>query len=638
MNAPLRTAPGWLPVALSLLACSFAAFWVADGVAPWNAEQSNVWHHYEYMTEGFLAGHLYLSVEPPPELLALKDPYDPATNARYRLWDASLYHGKYYLYYGPAPAIVLMVPWRLLTGHMLPQRLAVAVFAVGGLAGLALLLLEVRRSCFPRLSGTMLGLVLVVAFHAAWLPVILRRPGFWEMPIVSATAFLWWALYFLWKYRDSGRGSWAVATGLALMLMIGCRVTNVFEAGVILLLLAPFADAGRPRKWGAACAAAGIVAAGGVALLLYNHARFGRWLDFGQSHMLWGMDYRGAGWFDPSYIPFNMWTYLMAMPDLGPYFPFVHASWPASFPAGYLGTEAMFGARFAMPVHLVGLLGLAWAWRRRAAPATRGSALVLGAAACSSLLAGCVLFCFKGQCSRYIAELFAGWTLVTSVGLMAVFGSEGAERFPRWARLLCAGVACWTFACVWLASAEFRGFMRQTNPGTYRALAHALDYPSEWWLREKAIRFAPIDIVVRVPPSAPFSRTILVASGYPEKVNQLALARVDSGHVRLILNGNEDSVLETGPLETPSGVLRVRLSAPWLYPPPEHPYWDRYADASRRLELQTLFSLALGSAEYSAHSTHSFDASGFVPAVLGARDSGPGSPFVESVSLAATGP
>jgi hypothetical protein len=73
----------------------------------------NAWHHYEYLAEGFLRGHTYLPVEPDPRLLQLSDPYDPVANRPYRLWDASLYHGRYYLYYGPAPAITLMLPWRL---------------------------------------------------------------------------------------------------------------------------------------------------------------------------------------------------------------------------------------------------------------------------------------------------------------------------------------------------------------------------------------------------------------------------------------------------------------------------------------------------------------------------------------------
>jgi hypothetical protein len=531
---------------LAFLACAASVFWIVGGVAPWSGANSNVWHHYEYMAEGFVRGHTYLSVDPDPGLMKLKDPYEPAANAKIRLWDASLYRGRYYLYYGPTPAIALMVPWRIITGHMIQQRTAVAAFATAGLAGLALLLWEVRRRHFPGLSAAALGAILVVAFHAAWLPVTLRRPGVWELPIVSAAACLWWALYFLWKFRDTGgKARWAAATGAALALLIGCRVTFVFEAGaVLLLLLVPFGGRATPR-WGAAATAAALVASAGVGLLAYNWERFGRLLEFGQSFQLWGLDARKGPFFSPSFIPFNAWAYLLSVPRVGPFFPFVHAMWSERIPAGYLSYEEMYGAAFAMPVHLAGVLALVWAWRNRGDPQCRGAGLTLAGAACASALAGAILFCWLGACSRYIVELFAGWTVATSAGMMVAFGSGGTGRLWRLARAAAAAAACWTVACVWLASAEFRGFMKQTNPATYAAVGRALDYPSLWWIRLRGIRFAPLDLDVRIPPGAPPGETVLLASGYPEKVNQLVLDRLDKGHARLILTGNEDSVLET---------------------------------------------------------------------------------------------
>jgi hypothetical protein len=617
---------------LSFGICAASVFWIADGVAPWDVDTHNVWHHYEYLAEGFASGHTYLSLEPPQELLNLKDPYDPAANLKYRLWDASLFRGKYYLYYGPAPALALMVPWRIATGHMLPQRFAVAIFAAAGLAALALLLWDVRQRCFPGLSGPALGAILITAFHATWLPVVVRRPAFWELPIVSAAACLWWALYFLWKFRDSGgRTRWAAAVGVSLALLIGCRVNCLFVAGAILLfLLVPF---GSPRatKWGAAAAAAAFVTAAGLALLAYNWARFGSFVEFGRSYQLWGRDERGLPFLQPSFIPFNAWTYLLSLPNVGPYFPFLHGTWPSWFPKGYVGYEEMYGASFAMPVHLAGIAALAWAWRSRTISQFRAAGIALAAAVCSSALAGAILFCWLGACSRYITELFAGWVIATSLGMMVVFGSVGPARFGRLARLATAAAACWTIACVWLASAEFRGFMKQTNPRTYAAVAHALDYPSQWWIELRGIHFAPVDITVRIPDPSSRSETVLVASGFPERLNQLIIRPVDDTHVQLILNSNWFSVLEAPALPVRGGRLELRLSAPWLYPPSEHPFWDRVGDQARRTELGTLFSLQVGPDIYSTHSVHRFDPSGFEPTVLDSSHAGQGTPYVESL-------
>lgn len=625
---------------LSAALCAMLIFRVANNVAPWDVERSSVWHHFEYLTEGFMRGHTYLSVEPSPELLKLKDPYDPTANEKVRLWDASLYQGKYYLYYGPGPVLALMLPWRLLTGHMLPQRLAVALFATASLVGLACLIFEVRRRHFPKLSALQSGAILAVAFHASWLPIVLRRPGVWELPIISAEAFLWWSIYFLWKFRDTGgRLAWAMATGASLALMIACRANNLFEAGLVLLLLAPFSFAGarRPPGWMPFVGAAAIVCAGGVALLAYNWCRFGSWHEFGQSYMLSGRDQRSGGYIHFDYIPFNMWSYLLARPEVGPYFPFLHAAWPESFPRGYLGYEAMYGALFAMPVQLAGFAALSWAWRSRADASTRATGIAIAAAVGSSVFAAAFLFCWQGACSRYIEELFAGWTVVSSLGLMVIYAGEGAFQSRRLIRSLARAASCWTIVCVWLASAEFRGFMRQTNPKTYITIAHALDYPSEWWIRAKGIHFGPADLDVRLPAGPSRGETVLLATGFPEKVNQLVVDRIDADHVRLILNGNEDSVFETPRITTPTDRMHIRLSAPWLYPPPEHPYWDRFSDPSQCLELQTRFSLELGKIVYQTHSTHYFDASGFVPAVQEANGPSPATPYVESFGPAGPG-
>jgi len=618
---------------LSLLLCALASLWLTAGVAPWEGDRANLWHHYEYLADGFLHGHTYLSVEPAPELARLRDPYDPAANEPYRLWDASLYQGKYYLYYGPTPALALMGPFQALTGRTLPQRTAVAVFAIAGMAALARLLWEVRLRHFPGVSAAAYGLVLLVAFHASWLPVTLRRPGVWELPIVAADACLWAALYFLWRFHDSGRrAGWALATGVSLALLMGSRVTSVFAAGLVTLLLLVPAAGGPSRggPWREAALGALAAAAGGLALLAYNHARFGSWGEFGQSYQLWGLNERHLRHFDPSFIPFNARLYLTSVPVLSPYFPFLRGAWPSP-PDGYIATEEMQGVLFVMPVHLAGLCAAGWAWARRGSAAARPLAVTLAAAAGASLLAAAILFCFAGACSRYVTELMGGWSVLTAVGLFVLLGRPG-ERGARARRLVAVAAGAWTMAGVWLASAEFRGFMRQTEPRAYRAVAHLLDLPSSWRIRSLGVVFGPLELDLRVPASAK-GDTVVVASGRPQMVDQLIVSPTDAGHARLVLAENRHNPLETGPLELRQGRLHVLLQAPWLYPPPEHPYWDAYSPESRA-RLQALVSVTVDGKVTTSRSVHPFDAASFEPAVLGASEAAPGSPYVETIARA----
>jgi hypothetical protein len=612
----------------ALAACIAATFWIANGVAPWDGDKANAWHQYEYLAEGFLQGHTYLSVQPAPELLKLKDPYDPAQNAPYRMWDTSLYNGRYYLYQGPVPALVLMAPWRAATGRVLPQRLAVAVFAALGVVALGLLLSGIRERHFPRLSAKALAVIVLVAFHASWLPVVLRRPALWELPVVAAAACLWWSLYFLWRFHDSGGElKWAAATGAALALMIGSRAAGLFGAGAVaLMLFVPLAGgADRRQGWRRALVAAAITSAGGIALLAYNHARFGSFLDFGLHYALFGEDYRGIRYSNIGFIPFNLWTYLFSTPQAGPYFPFLHPFWTDDKPQGFIGFEEVYGVAFMLPVHLAAFAALGWAWAARAASGARPVILTLTAGVLATVFAGFILFSWAWACSRFITELMAGWTIVSAVGLMVIFGS-GSSRFTR---LLAGFAAVWTIACTWLASAEFRGFMRQTNPAVYSAAAHALDYPSLWWARSHAVSYGPLNISVRVGSAGVTPATAIMGSGRPQSDNRLEILPVTGG-AKARFTQNERLVMETPVLPVTAGKLQLHIEAPWLYPPAEHPYWDSVADPALRKDLQTRFSIEGPGAGTRTHSVHSADATAFAPAVLDAASAAPGQPAVEN--------
>jgi hypothetical protein len=86
--------PGWY--AVSCLIFLFY-FWTAtSSERPFHPrDTSNEFNN--QLTDSLLEGHTYLAAKPSPQLLALRDPYDPRLNEHFRLHDASLYRGRYYL-------------------------------------------------------------------------------------------------------------------------------------------------------------------------------------------------------------------------------------------------------------------------------------------------------------------------------------------------------------------------------------------------------------------------------------------------------------------------------------------------------------------------------------------------------------
>jgi hypothetical protein len=162
---------------LALFAVTWAFYsWTArSNGKPFVFENSSE-DNYNLLVDGFLQGHLYLPIAPNPKLLQTADPLNPEQNAPYRLHDISLYRGKFYFYFGAAPAVTLMLPFRLLTHTHMPENLAVAVFLFGGLVGL-----------FRKLRSTSLSLQSSCLVFAISLRTYSEGPPFTNWPLPAAT-------------------------------------------------------------------------------------------------------------------------------------------------------------------------------------------------------------------------------------------------------------------------------------------------------------------------------------------------------------------------------------------------------------------------------------------------------------------
>ncbi|HMD59807.1 MAG TPA: hypothetical protein VKG78_00155, partial [Opitutaceae bacterium] len=66
------------------------------------------------------------------------------------------------------------------------------------------------------------------------------------------------------------------------------------------------------------------------------------------------------------------------------------------------------------------------------------------------------------------------------------------------------------------------------------------------------------------------------------------------------------------------------------YPPPQSPWWDRFADPGRRGDLQTRFSIEIDGGVSAAHTAHFFDPTRFKPWVAARGSAGAGPVWVES--------
>jgi hypothetical protein len=273
---------------------------------------------YNYLGRAFTLGHLYLPVEPSPQLLALANPYDPAVDNSIRRQDMVLYRGKYYLYFGAAPAMLLFAPWRIVTGHDLPQNYAAFLLGFGGVlfSTFALLRLYDLAGVRPRL-WLLAFLVLGLAFCQS-VPFLLNRVAVYEIAIVGGYFCLSAAVFFLVRGMPFGANSWRwlAASGLAFGAAVACRPHLVLAGAVALVALA-ICHRGRAL---AAFAAAWIFA--GLLIAAYNYERFGNPVEFGFRYQLAGPGQNRIELAPRNWVP-GMYYTLLAPPEFSRVFPWL---------------------------------------------------------------------------------------------------------------------------------------------------------------------------------------------------------------------------------------------------------------------------------------------------------------------------
>jgi Flp pilus assembly protein TadD len=322
--------------------------------------------YYNLLVRGFRDGHLSLKKGVPPRFAQLADPYDPvANNTPYDVHDLSYYKGKFYLYFGATPAVVLFWPYVALTGRYLSQRAGGVIFcALGFLASVGLLCALWRRY-FAKASGAVVASAALALGLATFTPSLLARCDVYEVSISCGYALTMLTLAAIWKavHEPQRRGWWLAAASLAYGLAVGARPSLLF--GTVILLV-PVAQTWRERRkiWAPLMAAAGPILLIGLGLMLYNQLRFDNPFEFGWRYQLGGGRQIGAQQFSPRYVWFNFRVYFLEPARWSSHFPFVHDIAVPPLPVGHGLVQHPFGVLTNIPLVWLAL-AVPLAWRDR---------------------------------------------------------------------------------------------------------------------------------------------------------------------------------------------------------------------------------------------------------------------------------
>jgi hypothetical protein len=456
-------------------------------------------HYFDLLANAFHAGQLSLLEAPPPELLALENPYDYRNREGIGyLWDASLYQGKYYFYWGPVPALLAAAAKSVVPGVIEDQEL-IFFFYVGLMVCGALTLALLRKQYFPEAPGASLfGLILVMGLSAPvfWL---INRPSVYETAIAGEQFFLMLGLYAALRGLSevpTSRGG-LLCAGFAWGAAVNCRLS---AAPAVIFFAAVAAWVVYRKKKSVRQAFPTLLwfalplMAWAVGLGWYNAARFGSPLETGHRYQLTGLALPGnyQAVTSLSYVIPSLYSYLVRPLQFSAHsFPFVFAPyikesmWPffIHLPKFYYYPEPLAGIFAAVPaVWLVFLPALSWLRRgwvwlhERPQPGSATGAplwvWILLAGGVVLLLAPLLVFISTSM--RYLADVLPITVLLAALGYW--WGLRFFQNRP-WLRRALRGAA---FLLI-LTSVAFGLLVNFTNgdkrfqvnnPALYSAIAH----------------------------------------------------------------------------------------------------------------------------------------------------------------------
>jgi hypothetical protein len=528
--------------------------------------------YYNLLVQGFRNGHLFMNVAPDPSLLALPARERPGYAPF--LLDASLYHERYYLYFGVVPAALLFLPYAVLSGQGLPEAAAVLVFASAGVLFSALWWLDARKCLFPA-SGwiwaavSILGLSLGSAVLST-----LRRPLFYEVAITAGYSFMMLSLWAFLRARiSSGRWSWLVLGAAAAGLAVGSR-PNLGLSCIPLVVFGAIGS-GIARQRGAAWAilAAGLVFGVMITTLgVYNMARFGNPLEFGYTYQF---GVRPLRLFHLGNFFHNARIYYLQSPALNGYFPFVAPGVETIKPNDYVGRETAHGEWVWLPLTLAALGAVCWSRMGRRA-ASSDYLWVLGMPAIVFAVNFVVTASTGVRANRYMLDFHPMLVLATVAGLGLSTGSGGwAARAGKMLAGLWVLVAA---AFNLLGSLQAQGLFRATDPIAYSAIASVADRIA-WPLLRGGSPVGDRVVNLRWPGNArPGLMEPICAAGTPDNDDILWLEYAARNSARISYQYSEfgRSYGSWFAFE-PGRESEIRISGALLLPPAGHPWFGARA-------------------------------------------------------------
>lgn len=496
-----------MAAAVLIAVLSWAAYTWTATAGTWTNWFPGKFSYYDSQANAFLHGQLALLEKPDPRLLALANPYsfwERHESIPY-IWDSSLYQGRFYLYWGPAPAL-LAAGIKLLFPNVLVLDEALAVGFLCLFTLLISLLINIQRRIFAPSApvwGTA-GLILAGCLNLFGFYVA-ARPAVYEAAVLAGQVFFLAGLALVASelQKQEARTEvyllvgccWALALGSRISLLPGIAWLAVFFS--LRLVWQGWKTA--PGTTLCRLAALWLPLAVGLAGLgWYNQARFGSPFETGYRYQLSIPAFPPEqGWmYSTAYLAPNAFAYLLRPPDFIRRFPFValpfieRKDWLAWIPVPdhYIYLEPLVGILWVLPSMVLTAAGVApvlivqgYQFIRKRARTVRGlggwmapASWWIAALAVYTLIQLGMVLGFFYSTMRYQFDWLAGLLLLAS--LCAWRMDRWLERKPTLRLLFWGGVmmcGLYSIAAGWFGSfSAIEQRFAANNPALYGWLEH----------------------------------------------------------------------------------------------------------------------------------------------------------------------
>lgn len=250
-------------------------------------ENSRTTIYNEDFVDAIIAGQINLLKEPSEELINLDNPYDltQRENVEY-LWDVAYYNNLYYIYFGILPALILFVPFKLLTGKYLLISVGMILFSIIIIIKLVEIIYLIYKKWFKNLNFSWLVLALIIELSGSLLFWVNRRPYVYELVLTAGICFCSIGFVAMFKAmfeKEEIQYKQLFLGALSLALAVACRpnlllVSLIFLPELIKRLIQNIKSKKERTKFLLTVGLPYVIV--GILLMIYNYARFDSIFEF----------------------------------------------------------------------------------------------------------------------------------------------------------------------------------------------------------------------------------------------------------------------------------------------------------------------------------------------------------------------